>query len=409
MSADISSELNKNCLDTYLHINTLPTHYTASPLGLVDKADGSKRPIHHLSYPPDDPMAINNGISEQFGSIRYSGIEDAVSAIQKLGKGCTLIKRDFQSAFRHIPVSPYDSPLLGFHWQNRCYAKRFLPFRLQTAPYLFNLFAEVFHWILEDQLRKHNIPARIIHYLDDFLIVIPANKNPDQCSQMFASLCREVGLTIKDSKNEQGTVASFAGLEFDSRRMIIQLPEKKLSKARTMIENIRKRRSASLLDIQKITGYLNFLSTVVPLGPTFLRRLYNMELYFPSGGRHTRRRLSGEAKKDLTWWAQVLSRVPQRSIAKRNMEVIYAWSDVASSGGIGAFYTTESQPHPQAESAFSNPFPYRLTKFQEHINTQEIHGVEQVLLHWGREWKGKALIMHIDNRAVVHALANKTI
>ena len=36
---DISSELNKNQLDTYSDINTRPSLYTASPLGLVDKAD----------------------------------------------------------------------------------------------------------------------------------------------------------------------------------------------------------------------------------------------------------------------------------------------------------------------------------------------------------------------------------
>ena len=203
VSADIITELNKNRLDTYSHINPLPTHDTASPLGLVDKADGSKRRIHHLSYPPDDPTAINNGIPEQFGSIIYSRIEDAVSAIQKLGKGFILIKRDFEFAFRHIPVSPYDSPLLGFHWQNYRYAERFLPFGLRTAPYLVNLFAEVFHWILEDQLIKQKIPACVIHYLDDFLMIIPASENPDQCSQIFAYPCREVGLMIKNSKNEQ--------------------------------------------------------------------------------------------------------------------------------------------------------------------------------------------------------------
>ena len=151
--------------------------------------------------------------------------------------------------------------------------------------------------------------------------------------------------------------------------MIIQLPEEKLAKARTMIENIRKRRSASFLDLQKISGYLNFLSTAVPLGRTFLRHLYNMELYFLSGGPNTRRRLSGEAKKDLTWWGQVLSRVPQRSIAKRIREVICAWSDAASFGGIGAFYTAKSQPLPQAGSTFSIAFPHHLTRFHEHITT----------------------------------------
>ena len=269
VSAYIIAELNKNRLDTYSHIYPLPTHYTASSLGLVDKADGSKRRIHHLSYPPDDPTAINNGIPEQFVSITYCGIEDAVSAIQKLGKRSKLIKCDLESAFRHIPVSPYDSPLLGFHWQNCRYAERFLPFGLRTAPYLFNLFAEVFHWILEDQLIQQNMSACVIHYLDDFLIVIPAGENPDQCSQIFASLCRVVGLTINNSKNEQGTVTSFAGLEFDSHCMIIQLPENKLAKARTMIKNIAKCRSVSLHDLQKLTGYLNLLSTVVPLGRTF--------------------------------------------------------------------------------------------------------------------------------------------
>ena len=409
VSADITAELSKNRLETYSNITELPAHYTASPLGLTDKADGTKRRIHHLSYPSDSANSINSGIPEEFGVIIYSGIEDAIAAVQQLGRGCTMIKRDFESAFRHIPVSPYDSPLLGFHWENKFYAERFLPFGLRTAPYLFNLFAEVFHWILEDQLRKQNIAAQIIHYLDDFLIVIPTDQNPEQCIQAYTALCGQVGLRIKHAKDEQGTTSSFAGLEFDSREMVVRLPGKKLAKARAIVENIQKRRSASLLEIQKITGYLNFVSTVVPLGRTFLRRLYNMELYFPSGGRHHRRRISGEAKKDLAWWAQALAQAPERSIARRNREVIQAWSDAASSGGLGAFYTSKSQPQPQAQSAFSIAFPHSLTKSREHINTQEMRAVEQVLLHWGREWKGKILIIHIDNRAVVHAIANRTI
>jgi len=76
-------------------------------------ADG----IHHLSYPAGDPSAINNGIPEDYGAIAYSSIEDAIRAIQLFGTGCILIKRDFEAAFRHIQVSPLDTPLLGFQWQ----------------------------------------------------------------------------------------------------------------------------------------------------------------------------------------------------------------------------------------------------------------------------------------------------
>ena len=38
-----------------------------------------------------------------------------------------------------------------------------------------------------------------------------------------------------------------------------------------------------------------------------------------------------------------------------------------------------------------------------------MRAVEQVLLYWGRQWRGKRLVMHIDNWTVVHDLANKTI
>ena len=38
-----------------------------------------------------------------------------------------------------------------------------------------------------------------------------------------------------------------------------------------------------------------------------------------------------------------------------------------------------------------------------------MRAVEQALLYWGRKWQGTTVIMHIDNRAVVHALEHKAI
>ena len=80
-----------------------------------------------------------------------------------------LMKRDFESAFRHIPIAPIDIPLLGLEWKGRHYAERFLPFGPRTAPYLFNLFAEMFHWILAEELERTSLPGEIVHDLDDFL------------------------------------------------------------------------------------------------------------------------------------------------------------------------------------------------------------------------------------------------
>jgi len=82
VSADILSELNQSRLEVFPDLNSLPSHFTACPLGLTDKADGSKRRIYHLSYPPGDMSGINAEISEHYDAIQYSGIEHAIQAVQ---------------------------------------------------------------------------------------------------------------------------------------------------------------------------------------------------------------------------------------------------------------------------------------------------------------------------------------
>jgi len=81
VTAEIEAEVNKNRLRKYCSYNTLPGYFIASPLGLTDKSDGTKRRIHHLSYPPNDANSINSGIPELYGSISYSSITEAISAI----------------------------------------------------------------------------------------------------------------------------------------------------------------------------------------------------------------------------------------------------------------------------------------------------------------------------------------
>jgi len=54
----------------------------------------------------------------------------------------------------------------GRYYQETC-----LPFGLLTSPFLFNIFSEAFHWILESKLLWSNLH----YYLDDFIRVIKAS------------------------------------------------------------------------------------------------------------------------------------------------------------------------------------------------------------------------------------------
>ena len=130
-----------------------------------------------------------------------------------------MIKQDFADTFHQVPVSPDDTPLLGFSFRDRFYAERFLPIGLRTAPYHFNLFAELFHWILEQHLQVtvEGAQARVVHYLDDFVVLLPLGYDWRPASNPFQQLAGEVGLKIKEKKNEEGMVVNFGGVIFDTR------------------------------------------------------------------------------------------------------------------------------------------------------------------------------------------------
>jgi hypothetical protein len=49
-------------------------------------------------------------------------------------------------------VAVSDQRLIGFKWEKIVYTECCLPLGLSTAPFLFNLFAEALHWVLEHRL-----------------------------------------------------------------------------------------------------------------------------------------------------------------------------------------------------------------------------------------------------------------
>ena len=104
---------------------------------------------HALSAPHG--QSINDGISKEEFTLRYSRLDDAIRLINLAGgKGALLARVDLKSAFRLIPVRREDRELLGIHWRDKFYVDRCLPFGLRSAPFLFNKFAQALEWILHN-------------------------------------------------------------------------------------------------------------------------------------------------------------------------------------------------------------------------------------------------------------------
>ena len=75
-----------------------------------------------------------------------------------------MAKIDIKSAFCLIPVHLADGHLLSMKWKGCTFIDTCLPFRLHSAPKLFNALAD----LLTGVLTRQGVTV-ILHYLDNFL------------------------------------------------------------------------------------------------------------------------------------------------------------------------------------------------------------------------------------------------
>ena len=167
-----------------------------SPLGAVPKKDGTYRIILDLSSPRGS--AINEGISPETYSVRYSSFDDAVNMVLSVGAGgsCYMAKLDIQHAFRLCPVHPSDWPLLGYQWLGKYFVDVRLPFGSRSSPFIFNQFAEALLWIL---MCIFGI-LHIVHYLDDFFICSTTMSGCQHDMETMQSAFSELGVPLAPEK-----------------------------------------------------------------------------------------------------------------------------------------------------------------------------------------------------------------
>ena len=196
-----------------------------SPSGLVPKVRqlGKFRLIVDLSNP--ERGSVNDGISEDLCTIRYSSVDDAVAIIQSLGPNTLLAKLDLKDAYRIVPVHQQDYHLLGIAWRGEVFIDRALPFGLRSAPKLFSAVSDLIAWVLHQQGVSFQL-----HYLDDFLFLGPPGTScADQAFSVALKTLHELDIPVALHKCAgPATVLEFLGILVDSSASQLRLPAEKL-------------------------------------------------------------------------------------------------------------------------------------------------------------------------------------
>ena len=388
-----------------------------SPLGAVPKPNGDMRRIHNLSWPYG--KGVNQHIDEDYTHLTMVAFEEVLALIRQAGQDCYLIKRDMKDAFRLIPFAPNQYWLIAFEWEGQHYVEKVLPFGLSTAPFIFNLFAEAMHWILETRLL---LPWK--HYLDDFITVVPdAQATPEFLAKFKADYVRSIGVVGKRDnaeKNEDGLEINILGLLVNTHTSTLSVPPLKQARIKALTTEFLQHKVISLKETQSLVGLLAWCAPAVQLGFLFCRRLWTfIAKWNPQLPVFVRWRIPSTVLEDIRWWNELFpTHNGVRLFNDDSRSEIHLFCD-AQRGGRGGFFiqnltTTECNWKEHCHTVPpAHAFAERVTLLEPSalfdINIEEIRAILTAFTSWANLWRSSKVVVHTDNTSSALGLLKQTL
>ena len=153
---------------------------------------------------------------------------------------------------------------------------------------------------------KYRSGKKANNYLDDFFFARFLLALCNQQVQMFLDICEKIRFPVSLEKTFWGSqVIVFLGILINTVTQTISIPIEKRNKALTLIQDIIMSKKTTVLQLQKITGLLNFIGKAIYPGRAFTRRLY-AKFSNPKLKQHYHVKVDDEIRGDLSVWQSFL-------------------------------------------------------------------------------------------------------
>ena len=385
-------------------------HFIQSPIGLVTKDGGKKtRLIFHLSYPRGG-NSVNAGIPEHKCKVRYPDFDEAVKLCIEAGKSCKMDKSDMASAFRHLPMnkvswryllSKAEHPTTGkiYYFVDKC-----LPFGSSISCAHFQVVSDaIAHIVCILNNNKKNV-----NYLDDFFFTALWKIWCDQQMETFLKVCKQICFPVSLEKTFWGmTQLVFLGLLLDSERQIVKIPFEKVERAIQMIDFFldRGRKKVTVLQVQQLCGYLNFLCRCIIPGRAFTTCLYAL-LAGKTGNLlkpHHHICIKEETRLDLKVWKRFINEQnvycrPFLDVLEIPASEINMYSDASGKIGFGAL----------CENSWMWGEWKEFLKHDPSIEYLELFALTTGVITWIHRFANRRVVLFCDNISVVHMVNSST-
>jgi hypothetical protein len=280
------------------------TNCRINPVSIAEgKYSRKKRLVVDLSAPHDQEQehSLNDLIDKECYSLTYVKIDQAVQIIREFGKNTIMNKTDIKDAFKLLPIHPELWHLHGVKLKDQLYFFTRLVFGSRSSPKIFDTFASAIVWILEEVFKV----SPTLHLLDDFLTLSPPGTDGNYVKSVFLSVFSKLGIPLSEPKTVGPTCClEYLGLTLDSQLMQLRLPLDKLVRIRAMLDRFLNIDKCKKRDILSLLGHLNFASSVIKPGRSFISRLIQASKSVSK--LHYFVYLNKEAKRDIIMWKELL-------------------------------------------------------------------------------------------------------
>ena len=336
-----------------------------------------------------------------------------------------MVTFDLEDGFYALGIAPEDRDYFSINLNGQIFNLCALPQGWSLSPYVFHTFTYTFIKHLRDpeaatgtaaegppdqisgkarrrwfRRRRRRTGARLLPFVDDFALFessLPACV--ERQVQVFA-LLDDLGLKIHPNKGYHTPVQAglHLGLEIDFAQGVFRAPASKLAKISTLAKQLLCSAAASQRWIRAralatLAGMAQFLYLAIPAARFYLRELHDVADTRKSWSHSVK--MTRQLKRDLEWWAAVPTQKNSAPIW-RPVETAYMHCD-SSSFGWGAVLNNSVE----ARGFWQGPD-------RQHITWKELKAVRLAVESFLKELRGRRLVLHEDNQAVVAVLTSLT-
>jgi len=341
----------------------------ASPLHLVDKADGSKRPCGDYKWLNDITVPDRYPVPH---------IQDFSCWLH----GKTIFSRiDLKRGFHQVPVAPQDVPKTAIVTPFGLFEFLRMPFGLKNA-------AQTFQRLMDTVCSGLDC---VFVYLDDILVASSDKEQHEVDLRALFSRLSEHGLLLNLDKCEFGVSSiDFLGHRV-SQQGSVPLPAKVAA-----ISGFP--RPSSVKGLQEFVGMLNFYHRFVPHAATIMRPLHEA--------------LAGKPKARPFVWSEAMEQafVGSKTALAQATLLVHPQPDAqlsiitdASDYGLGAALQQQIGNVTQPIAFFSRQLRKPELKYATY--DKELLAIYLAIRHFRYFVEGRAFTVFTDHRPLTHAMA----